>query len=46
MGIGVFATGTFYYLFDGSMLAMIVFGAVSAILFMVPKVVNKQFEII
>ncbi|MDQ2050058.1 hypothetical protein RBH26_06130 [Natronolimnohabitans sp. A-GB9] len=46
MGIGVFATGTFYYLFDGSMLAMIVFGAVSAILFMIPKAVNKQFEII
>ncbi|WP_152421211.1 hypothetical protein [Natronolimnohabitans innermongolicus] len=41
MGIGVFATGIFYYLFNNSMLAMIVFGAVSVILFVAPESVNE-----
>ena len=41
LGIGIFGTGLSYKLFDDSMLAMIVFGAVSAMLFVIPKEVNK-----
>ncbi|WP_152418920.1 hypothetical protein [Natronorubrum sulfidifaciens] len=41
MGIGVFSTGLCFYLFDDSMLSIIVFSAVSTVLFVIPKTINK-----